>query len=157
MSDFGIKKQFSNGELSLSTFYALHDNVLSSVYNSDFKANILQNVGEAEVYGINLISSFEPFDNFLLFFNPSIQKSSIKNTLVYQNKLFDIKNNTIPETPKVIVKSGAIYHHDSFSHSIMLKTVGSQFGDIENNQKVKGYTNIDTRHEYSFKTIFSNS
>jgi iron complex outermembrane receptor protein len=151
--DIGIRRYFDFGEVSVSAFYNLHHDLLSTAYDSALGIDYLQNVGEAVVYGLQVQSSIKATDNLWFAFNPALTFSRVTKDMVYNNANYSIKGNEIAETPKFSLKVAATYSLKNHLLSLQGRYIGSRYADIENTEKMDAYTTWDASYGYGFKNI----
>jgi len=151
--DIGVKHYFDFGEVSLSGFYNIHHDLLSTAYDNSLGVDYLQNVGEAVVYGIQLQSSIKATNNLWFSFNPAFTHSEVTKDLVYNNADASIKGNEVTETPKFSLKIASTYAWKNHLFSVNGRYIGSRYANIENTEKMDSYTTWDLSYGYSFKNL----
>jgi iron complex outermembrane recepter protein len=146
--DMGWSYHYENGDLKLNTFYNLHENLLSLMYDPLVDSSYIQNSGKAEVYGLELQNNYEASENFWFLLSAALSDSKV----LYS----ELRGNKIPETPKLTLKSSIGYSFARF-HTAHLKAkyIGSRYADISNKQKVKAYSVYDLSYEYQQPDLFS--
>lgn len=147
--DLGVRAYFDDAEITLNGFYNIHHNLLQSAYDPTLNADYIQNVGEAVVYGVELQTSISPIKNLWLFCNPSLNYSKLTSDINYNNSNYSLKNNEIPETPRISVKLGGSYKLQSHLFGFKAKYVGARYGEIQNEQKIDPYTTLDLSYDYT--------
>ncbi|MDY0117530.1 MAG: TonB-dependent receptor, partial [Sulfurimonadaceae bacterium] len=148
--DLGVRGYFDNAEITLNGFYNIHHDMLHSTYDATIGADYLQNVGEAKVYGVELQTTLMPTEKIWLFCNPALTYSKLTRDINYGNTNYSLKNNEIPETPRLSVKLGGSYKLQYHLLGFKAKYIGSRYGDIENKEKIDAYTTVDLNYNYSF-------
>ena len=146
--DLGWNYIYESGELNLNAFYNLHDNLLSLAYDPSIQSSYIQNIGKAEVYGLELQNNYELHDNFWFLVSGALSDSKVLSS--------DLKGNSVPETPKVTLKTSLGYtfarHHTLYAKA---KYLSSRYADIANEQKVKSYSLCDLSYEYKQQDLFA--
>ena len=148
--DVGIRSYVGTAELTLTGFYHHHYNLLSTAYDPSLGIDYLQNVGDATVYGVELQSSIEPVRGLWLYVNPAWMQSRLNKNLAMSGSQYDLKGNEVPETPHWTVKAGGAYRfYGGHVLSLSARYIGERYADVENEQKVPGYTTADLRYDYT--------
>lgn len=151
--DIGIRHYFDFGEISLNSFYNLHHDLLSTAYNNSLAIDYLQNVGEAVVYGLQIQSSIKATNNLWFAINPALTFSKVTKDIIYNNASYSIEGNEVAETPRFSLKVAATYSLKNHLITLQGRYIGSRYADIENTEKMDGYTTWDASYGYSFKNV----
>ncbi|MGC9351499.1 MAG: TonB-dependent receptor domain-containing protein, partial [Sulfurovum sp.] len=65
----------------------------------------------------------------------------------------DIKGNQLPDAPKFMAKGALSYYLDNWTFTPSVRYTSSRYGDVENTQKVDGYTVVDMDISYKIKNF----
>ncbi len=152
--DAGVLYQSERTSLGMSLFYHRHRNLLASTYDETLAVDYLQNVSDAEVYGLEADLGVEPLRNLWLYLRPAWMQSALSDDLHYANATVALKGNEMSETPRFTCKAGGVYRHEAHSISVMGRYIGARYADVRNEEKVDGYATFDARYMYTLKGAF---
>ncbi len=157
--NFDLGYRFSGKKISVnsSVFYAMHHDVLASVYNPEVNLDYYQNAGEMTSYGTDLEIYYYPVDEFSFFINPAYHKMSYNDDILRKDgatySVIEVEGNQSPATPVFYFKAGGSYTWKGLSFAPMIRYTGERYGDATNIERVAPYTVIDANLSYTFKDI----
>ncbi|HDS16027.1 MAG TPA: TonB-dependent receptor [Proteobacteria bacterium] len=151
--DFGCRFQHRWFSLAPSIFYAQHHDLLFVAFDPKVGVNYHQNLGDATIWGVELECNIYPADNLMFYFNPSYSQATFDDDVNNSGAGLAAKNQDLPDTPRWLLKAGAIYRWGDLSFAPSLKYVDRRYGDIENREKIDRYTTVDMTIGYRLKNL----
>jgi iron complex outermembrane receptor protein len=136
-------------EIMPTLFYALHDNLLTTVYDPRVNLSYQQNIGEATGYGFEFETNVYMNDYLTFFFNPAYTHLTYDDDLTYQGAVLNTDGKQVVDTPKWLIKTGLLFKYKNFEVVPMLRYVGDRYGDAEHNEEVDDYVLADLQINYT--------
>jgi iron complex outermembrane receptor protein len=156
--DLGLRYRDRWFEVSPTLFYAKHKNLLTVVSDDRVMvwgkpASYYQNVGKATGYGLDLEMNLFPLPNLTLFANPTWLHLTYDKDISYQGETLETRHKQVVDTPKWLVKAGAIYRHGGFEVVPTLRYIGKRYGDALHKEAIGSYAVTDLRMSYTTQRL----
>lgn len=140
--DIGIRFDFGSIYIVPSAYYVKYKNRLIRIADpTDPNLIYLRNAGKVIAYGAELEIGANIFKSLSLYSSFSYNEAKFKDELYYSgNQPINIKDKTVPDTPKYMFKLGMDYTILGFDVRPSVIYMSSRYGNLTNTEKVGGYT-----------------
>jgi len=146
--ELGLRITHERFDITPAIFYAMHENLLTTVHDPRVNLSYAQNVGDATGYGLEVESNFYLTETLTLFFNPTYTKLKYDDDLSYQGATLKTEGEQVVDTPEWMVKSGLVWKYGDFEFIPSMRYMGERYGDAERKEKVDDYVVADFSVNY---------
>ena len=143
--DLGVRFDFDKFYIAPSVYYVKYKNRIIP-FPDPTNPNIIysRNAGKADAYGAELELGIVPVRRVSIYTSFSYNKAKFKDESFFDgNTRFNIKDKTVPDTPKYMVKLGGRFELMGFRISPSVQYIGSRYGNLINTEKVSSYTLVN--------------
>ncbi len=113
------------------------------------------NTATANSYGFEISAGYTPVKNLLLFASYTYNRFYYTQNILYNNQVFDIKDQQVVNTPKNIIKCGITYKIDGLSVTPYISYIGKRYGQIVSPiQEVPSVTLANLNLNYVLKKLW---
>lgn len=149
--DLGIRRVQDGWHAGLTTYYALHHNKQSTIYDPATGTRYPWNMADATRYGIELEGGVELTPNLSLLGNYSWNSFRYdQNLATSATTIIASEGKQVVDTPENMVKAGLQYHRGAWRLGMDARYVGERYGDVLNQERVPGVTLVDAMAQYHF-------
>lgn len=143
--DLGLRFDFDKFYIAPSVYYVKYKNRLIRIADpTDPNLIYLRNAGKVDAYGAELELGFVPVRRVSIYTSFSYNEAKFKDESFYDgNTRYNIKDKTVPDTPKYMVKLGGRFELMGFRISPSVQYIGSRYGNLINTEKVSSYTLVN--------------
>jgi iron complex outermembrane receptor protein len=143
--DLGLRFDFDKFYIAPSVYYVKYKNrLISTADPTDPNLIYLRNAGKVDAYGAELELGIVPVSSISIYTSFSYNKAKFKDESFYDGTTrYNIKDNTVPDTPEYMVKLGGRFELMGFRISPSVQYVGSRYGNLINTEKVSSYTLVN--------------
>ena len=143
--DLGLRFDFDKFYIAPSVYYVKYKNRLIRIADpTDPNLIYLRNAGKVDAYGAELELGIVPIRRVSIYASFSYNKAKFKDESFYDgNTRYNIKDKTVPDTPKYMVKLGSRFQVIGFRISPSVQYIGSRYGNLINTEKVSSYTLVN--------------
>jgi iron complex outermembrane receptor protein len=147
--DLGLRFDFDKFYIAPSVYYVKYKNRLIRIADpTDPTLIYLRNAGKVDAYGAELELGFVPVSSVSIYTSLSYNKAKFKDDYVVydltNNSISaNIKDKTVPDTPKYMVKLGGRFELMGFRISPSVQYIGSRYGNLTNTERVSPYTLVN--------------
>ncbi|MDT7910763.1 MAG: TonB-dependent receptor [Thermocrinis sp.] len=143
--DLGLRFDFDKFYIAPSVYYVKYKNRLIRIADpTDPNLIYLRNAGKVDAYGAELELGFVPVSSVSIYTSFSYNEAKFKDESFYDgNTRYNIKDKTVPDTPKYMVKLGSRFQVIGFRISPSVQYIGSRYGNLINTEKVSSYTLVN--------------
>jgi len=113
------------------------------------------NAGNVTTKGLELAVNGKLPANFNYFSSFSLLSSTQDSDYTAGGLTADTKGNQLFDAPRRLLSAGVGYDNEAFYANFLGRYTGSYYGDLENSQKIGGYTVFDLNLGYRFKDLVS--
>jgi iron complex outermembrane receptor protein len=154
--DLGLRYKSDSAYITGTLFYGIFRDKGVSVADPNLGGlAYMQNVGEAESYGVELEAVKYLTKDLSVFASGSYSKFQFTEDIKSSsNSITEAEGNQVPDTPEYEGNLGLTYRYRDFSVSPILRYVGKRYGDVTNNQSISDYTTVDLSIRYTKEHIF---
>ncbi len=146
--ELGLRIIHERFDITPAVFYALHENLLTTVHDPRVNLSYAQNVGDATGYGLEVESNFYLTETLTLFVNPTYTKLKYDDDLSYQGATLKTEGEQVVDTPEWMVKTGVVWKYGDFEFIPAMRYMGERYGDAEHTEKVDDYVVADFSVNY---------
>jgi iron complex outermembrane receptor protein len=118
----------------------------------------IRNAGKVDAKGFELEVGANPMPKTNIYASFSYNEAKFKDDVFYDgNTKYNIKDNSVPDTPRYMVKLGSRFDVHDFKVSPSVQFIGSRYGDFTNKEKVDNYTIVNlsaTRKIYKYFDLY---
>ena len=142
--DFGIKTTVGGITLNPLVFVSFVQNKQANVYDPQYKIAYPANVGDAFGYGAEF-SAYGPIsENFEILLALSYNQYEFTQNFSSDAKnIVETDGKQVPDAPEYMAKLALSYHIGDWTLTPSARYSSSRWGDIQNAQKIDGYTVVD--------------
>jgi iron complex outermembrane receptor protein len=143
--DLGLRFDFDKFYIVPSVYYVKYKNRLIRIADpTDPNLIFLRNAEKVDAYGAELELGIVPVRRVSIYTSFSYNEAKFKDESFYDgNTNYNIKDKTVPDTPKYMVKLGSRFQVMGFRISPSVQYVGSRYGNLINTEKVSSYTLVN--------------
>ncbi|WP_299198674.1 TonB-dependent receptor [Thermocrinis sp.] len=143
--DLGLRFDFDKFYIAPSVYYVKYKNRLIRIADPNNPNLIyLRNAGKVDAYGAELELGFVPVSSVSIYTSFSYNEAKFKDESFYDGSTkYNIKDKTVPDTPKYMVKLGGRFQVMGFRISPSVQYIGSRYGNLINTEKVSSYTLVN--------------
>jgi len=143
--DLGLRFDFDRFYIAPSVYYVKYkDRLIRIADPTDPNLIYLRNAGKVDAYGAELELGFVPVSSVSIYTSFSYNEAKFKDESFYDgNTRYNIKDKTVPDTPKYMVKLGSRFQVIGFRISPSVQYIGSRYGNLINTEKVSSYTLVN--------------
>jgi iron complex outermembrane receptor protein len=104
----------------------------------------IRNAGEVDAKGFELEVGANPMPKTNIYASFSYNEAKFKDDSFYDGSTrYDIKDKSVPDTPRYMVKLGSRFDVHDFKVSPSIQFIGSRYGNFTNTEKVDNYTIVN--------------
>lgn len=152
--DLGYKTTIGAVTLHPSLFVSFVHNKQANIYDSDLDVNYPANLGDAFGYGAEFSAYGVVTEDLEFMMGLSYNRYSFDQDFATSaTTTSDIKGNQLPDAPKFMATGALSYYLDNWTFTPSVRYSSSRYGDVENTQKVDGYTVVDMDISYKLKNF----
>jgi len=143
--DLGLRFDFDKFYIAPSVYYVKYKNRLIRIADPTNPDLIyLRNAGKVDAYGAELELGIVPVRRVSIYTSFSYNEAKFKDESFYDGRTsYNIKDKTVPDTPKYMVKLGGRFQVIGFRISPSVQYIGSRYGNLINTEKVSSYTLVN--------------
>jgi iron complex outermembrane receptor protein len=143
--DLGLRFDFDKFYIAPSVYYVKYKNRLIRIADpTDPNLIYLRNAGKVDAYGAELELGIVPVSSVSIYTSFSYNEAKFKDESFYDGTTrYNIKDKTVPDTPKYMVKLGSRFQVMGFRISPSVQYIGSRYGNLINTEKVSSYTLVN--------------
>jgi iron complex outermembrane receptor protein len=143
--DLGLRFDFDKFYIAPSVYYVKYKNRLIRIADpTDPNLIYLRNAGKVDAYGAELELGIVPVSSVSIYTSFSYNEAKFKDESFYDGSTkYNIKDKTVPDTPKYMVKLGGRFQVMGFRISPSVQYIGSRYGNLINTEKVSSYTLVN--------------
>lgn len=152
--DLGYKTTIGAVTLHPSLFVSFVNNKQANIYDSDLDVNYPANLGDAFGYGAEFSAYGVVTEELEFMMGLSYNRYYFDQDFATSaTTTSDIKGNQLPDAPKFMAKGALSYYLDNWAFTPSVRYTSSRYGDVENKQKVDGYTIVDMDISYKVQNF----
>jgi iron complex outermembrane receptor protein len=143
--DLGLRFDFDKFYIAPSVYYVKYKNrLIRTADPEDPNLIYLRNAGKVDAYGAELELGIVPVRRVSIYTSFSYNEAKFKDENFYDGTTrYNIKDKTVPDTPKYMVKLGGRFKLMGFRISPSVQYIGSRYGNLINTEKVSPYTLVN--------------
>jgi Outer membrane receptor proteins, mostly Fe transport len=140
--DLGLRFDFDKFYIAPSVYSVKYkDRLIRTTDPNDPSLVYLRNAGKVDAYGAELELGIVPVRRVSIYTSFSYNKAKFKDEKF--EGTIDIKDKTVPDTPKYMVKLGGRFELMGFRISPSVQYIGSRYGNLINTERVSPYTLVN--------------
>ncbi len=142
--DFGVKTTIGGITLNPSLFVSFVQNKQANVYDPQYGVAYPANVGDALGYGAEFAAYGPINENLELLLALSYnQYQFTKNFASSATAVVETDGKQLPDAPEYMAKVALSYTQGDWTLTPSARYTSSRWGDVQNTQKIDGYTVVD--------------
>jgi len=147
--DIGARLTYDKFYIAPTAYVVRYKNRLIRVADPNDPSSIyLRNVGKVDAKGFELEVGANPVPKTNIYASFSYNEAKFKDDFIIyddnnDSKKYDIKDKSVPDTPRYMVKLGSRFDVYDFKVSPSIQFIGSRYGNFTNTEKVDNYTIVN--------------
>lgn len=142
--DLGLRHERDDWHLGATSFYALHRNKQSTIYDPVAGVRYPWNTADANRYGVELEGAITPVTGLRLFGNYCWNRFEYAEDLALSARgSIPSDGKQVVDTPEHMVKLGASYDIGVWQFGAAARYLGARYGDVLNNERLGGTALVD--------------
>lgn len=145
--DLGARLTYDKFYIAPTAYVVRYKNRLIPVVDpNDPTLQYYRNAGKVDAKGFEVEVGAIPMPKTNIYASLSYNEAKFKDNSIYDGNTktsYDIKDKSVPDTPRYMVKLGSRFDLYDFKVSPSIQFIGSRYGNFTNTEKVDNYTIVN--------------
>lgn len=149
--DLAALLRWPQGHLRATLFHKEYRNKAVNLYDPDYGASYLRNLGQARQRGLTLQAEWQPAPSWSLFANAAWLDATFTEDLqVSASQTLKVAGQQLPDVPRWMASLGLAWQGETWRITPVWRYMGQRHADVQHQQIMNAYQVVDLDMDYTW-------